>query len=177
MTSSNPATDRPNPAEYSSAVADYVALVPPGDILEILSEQLEDVTQLLRQFGDEQALVRHPPYTWTIKQVVGHMIDCERIFGYRALRLARGDATPLPGFDENAYMERVNFDRAALADLLDEFGLVRRSNILMLGQLDADAWLRQGVVNNHSMTVRAIACVMAGHAQHHLIILHKRLGK
>jgi hypothetical protein len=92
------------------------------------------------------------------------------------MRLARNDQTPLPGFDENAYVQFAGFDRCPVSELLAEFELLRRSHVVMFRQLEADAWSRIGVVNNHPMTVRAIACVMIGHAQHHLNILQKRLG-
>jgi hypothetical protein len=171
----SPAIPRPDATEYSTAVANYVQLVVEADILSILAAQPAELVQLVGELNDEQSLVRHPPYTWTIKQVVGHMTDCERVFGYRAMRLARNDTTPLPGFDENAYMRFADFDRCPLSDLVAEFELLRRSHVIMLRSLEADAWLRAGVVNNHAMTVRAVAWVMAGHAQHHLNILHKRL--
>ena len=143
--------------------------------MAILSDQVEELTRLTGELSERQSLAHHPPYTWSIKQVVGHLTDCERVFGYRAMRIARNDATPLPSFDENAYMESATFDDYPIADLVSEFELLRRSHVAMLRHLDDDAWLRRGVVSNHPMTVRAIACVMAGHAEHHLRILRKRL--
>ena len=167
---------RPAESEYSTEVADYIRLVPEGDIQAILEAQSDDLARLVGKLSDEQSLVQHPPYTWSIKQVVGHMTDCERVFGYRALRLARNDATPLPGFDENSYMQFANFDACPFAKLVAEFELLRRSHRLMFQHLEPDAWLRSGVVNNHRTTVCAIAFVMAGHAKLHLDILQKRLG-
>ncbi len=171
-----PTVARPEPSEYPAAVTHYIELVPAGDLLAILSAQADDLQRLVGPLGDEQALVHHAPYTWSIKEVVGHLADCERVFGYRAMRLARHDATPLPGFDENAYMPPAAFDRCPIAELLSEFDLLRRSHVLMLRHLTAEAWRQSGVVNNHPMTARAVACVMAGHGQHHLNILHQRLG-
>jgi hypothetical protein len=171
-----PSTTRPEPSEYSQAVSDYIALVPPGDLVEILATQHEDLVRLVGRLTDEEALVRHAPYTWSIKQVLGHLADCERVFGYRAMRLARGDATPLRGFDENAYVRAGDFDRLKFGRLLVEFSQVRQSNVLMLTHLPATAWLHKGVVNGHPMTTRAVVCVMAGHFEHHLRILRKRLG-
>ena len=172
----SPVIARPEAGEYPAGVANYVQLVPAGDLVANLADQAADLEGLVGGLSDEQALVRHAPYTWSIKQVVGHMADCERVFGYRAMRLARNDVTPLPGFDENAYMASVDFNGYPLSDLLAEFELLRHSHHLMFSHLSPDAWLRKGVVNNHPMTTRAVACVMAGHAQHHLDILHKRLG-
>lgn len=168
-------TARPERAEYSDAVADYIQLVPQGDLLVILAAQVNDLTELVSPLSDAQALVHHAPYTWSTKEVVGHLADCERVFGYRAMRLARHDATPLPGFDENAYMQPADFNRCPIGELLAQFELARRSHVLMLHHLPAEAWLYRGMVNGHAMTTRAVACVMAGHAQHHLNILRKRL--
>jgi len=168
--------NRPAESEYSPGMANYIRLVAAGDLLTLLTEQPKALSRLLGNLSDEQSLVRHAPYTWTIKQVVGHMTDCERIFGYRALRLSRNDATPLPGFDENAYMQFANFDACPLAQLLAEFEHIRQSHLLMFGHLEDEAWLRTADVNNHLTSVRAIAYAMAGHAKHHLDILQKRLG-
>jgi hypothetical protein len=149
--------------------------VPEDEICAILADQSEELQALVNPLDDGQALVKHAPYTWTIKQAVGHLADCERVFGYRAMRLARNDVTPLPGFDENAYMASVDFDRRPLGDLLAEFDFLRRSNLALLRHLDAQAWRYVGTINNHPMTVRAVVYVMAGHAAHHLAILHRRL--
>jgi hypothetical protein len=166
---------RPDPAEYSPALADYIRLVPEGDLLATLAAQADDLAGLVAKLSDAQALTRHPPYTWSIKQVVGHLIDCERVFGYRAMRLARNDATPLAGFDENAYMRFVDFDRYPIAELATEFDALRRSHLALFRHLDPDALLRTAIVNGSPITVRAIAHVMAGHTAHHLAILHARL--
>jgi len=168
---------RPEPSEHSPAVADYLALVPGGDILPVLTAQPAALVSLVGALGDAEALVHHAPYTWSIKQVVGHMVDCDTVFGYRALRLARNDKTPLPGFDENAYMAAIDFDRLPLAELVEQFQLTRRAHLLMLRHLSPAAWSHTGTVNDHPFSVRAVAYVMAGHAQHHLNILAKRLGK
>ena len=172
----SPAVARPEATEYPAGVANYIQLVPAGDLVAILADQAIDLNGLLSDLSDAQALVHHAPYTWSIKQVIGHMADCERVFGYRAMRLARNDVTPLPGFDENAYVASVDFDRYPFGDLLAEFELLRHSHHLMLSQLSPEAWLRKGVINNHPMTTRDVACVMAGHAQHHLNFWRTRLG-
>lgn len=168
---------RPDESEYPTHVTGYVAKVPAGNLLQVLTVQAEDLKWLVGSLNDEEALVRHAPYTWSIKQVVGHLADCERVFGYRTMRIARADSTPLPGFDENAYMQAVDFDSRPLAELLEEFVLQRRAHLLMLAGLVPGAWLRRGVVSDHPISARAAACVMAGHAQHHLDILHQRLGR
>lgn len=167
----------PETGEHAPGFGKYIALIPPGDTIAFLETQLAGLMGLLRGMTDAEAMTIHGPYTWTIKQVLGHMTDCERIFGCRALRIARNDATPLPSFDENAYMQHASFNRWPIADLAAEFGLLRRSHIAMFRHFDDAAWLRRGVVSNHPMTPRAMLYAVAGHAKHHLDILHKRLGR
>ncbi|MDB5352835.1 MAG: DinB family protein [Planctomycetota bacterium] len=167
---------RPDPAEHASYYGKYVALVPEGDILAAMRSELEQTLALLRDVPDDEALRRHAPYTWSLKEVVGHMIDGERIFGYRALRFARGDATPLPGFDENAYAQVGQFDRLPLGDLLAEFASVRRSNLSLFGNLAEDAWTRTGTANGSAASVRALAYILVGHERHHTSIMRRRLA-
>jgi hypothetical protein len=172
-----PITSRPDPTEYASFYETYIKLVPEQDILAELERQIEGTLALLRGVSAAEAGTRHAPYTWSVKEVVGHLIDCERIFGVRALRFARRDPTPLPGFDENPYVEHARFDARPLGDLAEEFELVRRSHIHFFRGLDGDDWLRTGVANGHPVTVRALAYVIVGHERHHVNILHKRLGR
>jgi hypothetical protein len=173
----NPRTARPGPTEYGSYFGRYVRLPPDGDIVLFLESQLTEFKALLGGVSERDSLVRHAPYTWSIKQVVGHVSDCERVFGYRALWVARNNPTPLASFDEDDFMRAVDFDRWPFAELLAEFEAVRRSQLFLFEHLDPEAWLRRGLVGEHSTTVRAIAHVMGGHAKHHLDILHKRLGR
>ena len=168
-------TTRPSAAEYSSSCAGYVALVPQREIVPVLEEQLTELLELAGGLSDREADVVHAPYTWSIKQVVGHILDCERIFGYRALRIARADATPLSGFDENEYARQANHAAYAHRDLVMELTAVRRSHISFFRHLAGEAWGRAGIANDCPITVRALAYVLAGHAQHHLHILKKRL--
>ena len=167
---------RPDSTEYAAYYGKYIELVPETDIVAALAAQLEDVFPFLRGIPEAQGNVRHPPYTWSIKEVVGHLADCERIFGYRALRFARGDATPLPSFDENAYARAADSDRRPLADLVAEFEAIRRSHVLMFRNLPDAAWGRSGEANNNRVTVRAAAFILVGHTRHHTAILRKRLA-
>jgi hypothetical protein len=167
---------RPDESEHGPDFGTYVRLTPDGDIQTILETQLTEMLGLLGELPEAESLVRHAPYAWTIRQVVGHLTDCERIFGYRALRIGRGDATPLAGFDENQYMQAVDFDRYPLAELVREFEHVRRSHLLLLRHLEPAAWLRRGVVRDGPASTRAFAYVMAGHAKHHLDIVRQRLA-
>ena len=125
---------RPDPSEYVAHYESYVSLVPEEDILEAMRSELGRTVDFLTGVSDREASICHPPYTWTAKQVVGHLTDCERIFGYRALRIARGDSTPLPGFDENTYAQTAEFDQHPLTDLVAEFQTVRQSHLQSLSE-------------------------------------------
>jgi uncharacterized damage-inducible protein DinB len=167
---------RPDPTEYSRYYSKYVALVVEEDILAAMRSQLAESLALLRDLPDEQLCRRHPPYTWSIKQVVGHLIDTERIFGYRALRFARGDSTPLSGFDESPYAQHGEFDRRTGADLLAELETVRRSHVLLFENLTDSAWDRRGLASGNEFSVRALAYMIVGHERHHVGIVRQRLS-
>jgi DinB superfamily len=171
---SNPT--RPGVGEYAPEFDAYIKLVPAGDLLEFLTQQLSRAQALFKPLSDTQSLAKHPPYTWTLKQVLGHITDCERVFGYRALRLARNDATPLPGFDESQFMQFSDVNACPLSELLEEFTLVRRGHLLLLQHFLPDAWQYRGTVSDHTTTTRAIAYAIAGHAEHHLGIVARRLS-
>jgi len=165
---------RPDSTEYAPSYANYVALVPEDDILTAMSSELSETLSFLHGVPERDACLRHPPYTWSTKEVVGHLTDSERIFGYRALRFARGDATPLPGFDENAYARAAEFDHKSLFDLVAEFEAVRRSHLSLFGNLPDVAWTRRGTANDNGVSVRALAYIIVGHQRHHVGILRQR---
>jgi hypothetical protein len=167
---------RPSSTEYAPAHEKYVALVGEYDIVPALERQREEMFAFLRAIPEAQGNVRHPPYTWSIKEVVGHLTDSERVFGYRALRFARADSTPLPGFDENAYSLAAQFDRVSLAGLVSEFEALRLSHLWLFRNLPDAAWPRTGDANGTTVSVRALAYILVGHARHHLNILRRRLG-
>jgi hypothetical protein len=167
---------RPGADEFAPYYLSYLRLVPEEDILPVLASENAATAALLRGVSDEDALRRHPPHTWSVKEVVGHLIDSERVFAYRALRIARGDETPLPGFDENAYAPAGEFDRRPLANLVEEFAVVRRSSVLLFTGLPDAAWSRRGVANNNLISVRALAYCLVGHERHHMGIVRGRLG-
>jgi hypothetical protein len=168
---------RPQPAEYAPNYEKYLALVPEEDILAVLEGQLPETLALLRPVPESQGGRRDPPYTWSVKEVVGHLTDAERIFGYRALRFARGDATPLATFDENAFVRVADFDRVPLQDLVGEFEALRRSHLFLLRNLSEPAWSRHGKASDNDVSVRALAYIMAGHVRHHTAILRQRLSR
>jgi hypothetical protein len=167
---------RPQPSEFAPYYGKYVELVPETDIVNALDTQMDETLAVLRTVSEATSVVRHPPYTWSVKEVIGHLTDCERIFGYRALRFARGDTTSLPGFEENDYARTGEFDRVPLRELAAEFEAVRRSTIALFKHLPETAWSRGGQANEKNISVRAIAYVIIGHARHHTAILRQRLG-
>ena len=169
-----PTIDRPDASEYAPFYAPYIAKVPEGDILEILERQRQESLTLLRGIPEAKAGTRYAAGKWSIREVIGHLIDSERVFAYRALRFARGDATPLPKFDEIDYVRQGRFDERALADLASELDTVRRATIDLFRHLDADAFRRRGVANSVEVSVRALACIIAGHERHHVEILRTR---
>src|SRR4030095_5560886 len=140
-------TARPAPNEHAPYYGKYVALVTENDILDVLEQQRKNAAALWRSVPESQAGVLHAPYTWTIKQVAGHLIDGERVFGYRALCFARAGRTALPRFDENIYARSGDFDRLSLADLADEFDCVRHSTLHLFRHLPQEAWTRTGEAN------------------------------
>ena len=155
---------------------DYTPLAPEVDTLAALRVEGEFTHAFIAGIPESEAGTVHAPYSWTVRQVVGHLIDTERILGYRTLRIARGDATELPGFDENAYADAASGDTHALAELAAEFAAVRSSHLSLLGHLGADAWGRGGLVSGRAMTVRDLARTILGHERHHLAILRRRLA-
>jgi hypothetical protein len=159
---------RPAEHEYAPFYAGYIARVPDGDIFDILTGQIGTLRVLLAKVSPAQADFRPGPAEWSIKEVVGHMIDTERVFAYRALRVSRKDQTPLPGFDQDAYIQATNYGARTLADLLDEFDLLRRSNLLAFKPLPAEASLRLGMASGFVVSARALIYMLAGHAEHHM---------
>jgi hypothetical protein len=167
---------RPDVSEYAPFFHGYVTAVPEGDVVELLRSGGEELLDTIRRIPEERGGHRYGPDKWTIREVIGHLIDAERIFTYRALRFARGDGTMLPGFDENDYVRSAGSDQRTLADLARELAAVRESTILMFESLPDEAWLRKGNANGREMSVRALAYVAAGHPRHHHRILRERYG-
>ena len=165
---------RPESNEYAPYFSLYLELVPETDVLGALETQVVETVSTLR--GVKDPSFRYAPNKWTIKQVVGHMGDAERIMAYRALAIARGESQPLPGFDEDSYVRGAEFDSWPFADLVDALAIVRRANVLMFRNLGADAWDRRGVANDNSTTVRALAYTILGHERHHLNTLRTKYG-
>ena len=170
----DPVITRPDPSEHQPYFARYLALVPEGDILATLSAQNQETLSLLRGLPEAKGDFRYAPEKWSIKELVGHVTDTERIFANRALRFARNDATPLPGFEENDYIANSSFGLYSLADLADGLESVRRSTLYLFKHMTAEASLRRGKANNAEVSVRSLAYLIAGHERHHLNILRTR---
>ncbi|MFN7936801.1 MAG: DinB family protein [Bryobacteraceae bacterium] len=164
----------PDASEYAVYFGRYISQVEGDDLLQALDAEMAKTQALLGGLSESQALHRYADGKWSIKEVIGHLIDAERIFAYRALRYARLDRTELHGFDENAFVDNARFDSVSLADLLKEFALVRQANILFFHQLNEEEWSRTGVANGNRMSVRALAWTIAGHEVHHRRILEER---
>jgi uncharacterized damage-inducible protein DinB len=169
-------TERPASDEYSQPFARYVERVPDGALVAQLERQAAETASVLGALSEEQAAHRYAPDKWSVKEIVGHLADAERIFSYRLLRFARKDGTPLPGFDENPYVEAAEFDRRTLPDLLAELASVRDATLRLLRGLPADALTRRGVASSGTLSVRALAYVIAGHELHHREVLKTRYG-
>jgi hypothetical protein len=165
---------RPGASEYAPFYASYIAQVPDGDVVEALIGGVEIAAALLHDATEEQAARAYAPGKWTLKQVVLHCADAERIFAYRALRIARGDTTDLPGWDENAYAPASGADARTLESLLDELESVRESTVTLFEGLPAEAWTRSGTANDKAISVRALAWITAGHLLHHLEVIQDR---
>ena len=165
---------RPLETEFAPAYQTYVAHVNEDDILPAMRSQIDALDVLLDRVAPERETFAYAEGKWTIRQVVGHLIDGERVFGYRALCIARGETQNLPSFNENAYMPNAPYEHVELEDLLSEFRLVRLSNIAMLRTLDEAAWTRVGIANDSPVSVRALAYIMVGHARHHMEVLRER---
>lgn len=168
------AIPRPVAAEYAPYYGRYIDKVPDGDLLRTLEDQGRETQAVLAGLSEAKALHRYAPGKWSVKEVIGHVTDTERVYSYRALRFARGDATALPGFDENAWVPAGSFDARSLADLAAELDAVRRATLALFRGLDAAALARRGTASDNAVSVRAIAWIIAGHERHHVALLHER---
>jgi hypothetical protein len=168
--------NRPDESEFAPSYGAYVSLVPETDIMKVLDEQTSNLVLRTRAFIPAREQFRYAEGKWSVREVLGHVADGERVFGYRLFCISRGDQTPLPGFDEKEYVARSGYDQVAIAELVDDFSCLRESNLTTLRRLDAAAWQRRGMANGNMISVRALAYVMAGHVRHHLDILSSRYG-
>ena len=165
---------RPEKTEYAAFYKSYVSLVREADIVSALQNQPNDLREMLAEVSAEKENFRYAEDKWSVKELLGHLIDGERVFSYRTLRISRGDQTPLAGFEENSYVAGSNFGNTNLSDLIEEFSLLRAANVLLFKNLTDEAWLRTGTASEATVSVRALAFIMVGHVSHHTNILRER---
>ena len=165
---------RPQPTDYAAYYEKYVSLITGTDILGTLEAQSMLMTQLLGARSEREGNFRYAPDKWTVKELVGHIADSERIFAYRALRIARADKTPIEGFEQDDYVKNGGFNDRTLVELAEEFAQVRGGTLALFLGLSGDAWQRRGVANKNEVTVRALAYIIAGHELHHRRILEEK---
>ncbi len=167
--------ERPEKNEYAEFYANYVSLVEEADVVSALENQPGELRKSLSEItGVEKENFRYAEGKWSVRELLGHIIDGERVFSYRALRISRDDLTPLAGFEENSYVANSNFGNCNLADLIEEFSLLRAANVLLFKNLSDEAWLRTGTASDATVSVRALAFIMVGHVRHHQNILRER---
>jgi|SRR6185437_5577399 uncharacterized damage-inducible protein DinB len=164
----------PKADEHAPYYARYIERVPSGDLVTVLRDQSMETVALLRDVSPELANFAYAPGKWTVKEVVGHVIDSERIFAYRALRFARGDSTELAGFEQDPYVPAGNFGRRSLGDLLEELQVVRAATIHLVRHATDEVLSRRGIASGKEVTVRALFYIIAGHERHHVGLLRER---
>jgi len=177
MSTITTASFRPQPGEYAPYYDRYISLVKDSDILNAFDEQRRQTIFLLSGRTEADGDLRYAPGKWNLKEVLGHLNDTERIMSYRALRIARNDATPIEGYEQDDYVRNGPFARRPLADLIEDYIAVRRATLSLFRNLDEPAWTRRGVANNNEVTVRALAYIIAGHELHHRRILEEKYLK
>jgi hypothetical protein len=171
-------TERPKPGEYNPYYDKYISLILGSDIVGTLASQLPKTVALLSSLSEQEGELRYAPGKWSLKEALGHVIDTERIMAYRALRIARGDRTPMPGFEQDDYVRNGPHADISLAELVEEFKTVRAATLSLFRNLREQDWKRQGIANQDDITVRALAYIIAGHELHHRNILEERyLGR
>ena len=168
---------RPVAGEFGPAAAGYIALAPAiFDAARQLDSQRDAFVSLLAPMSDAQSAHRYAPEKWSVKELLGHICDTERILSYRLLRIGRGDATPLPGFDEHAYAQAAATAQRPFGDVLDEWMTIRNATRTLVRGLPAEAWARRGTANDSSVSARALLYIILGHVEHHRNILEERYG-
>jgi len=165
---------KPSENEYGGHFGNYIRLVPEGDIVETLEVQERETIGLLSGLPESRGDYRYAEGKWSLKELVGHMTDTERVMSYRLLRIARGDETPLPGFDQDLWMKHSVFGGWSFAQLAEDYGAVRKATLTLLKGLPEEAWSRRGTASNVGLTVRALAHVIAGHEKHHIAIIRDK---
>ena len=167
-------TQRPGTDEYDQGYSGYVGLVPESDVMPILRAQSDEIRRIAAGLAPERETYRYAPGKWSVRDILGHIADGERVFGYRALCISRGDQASLPGFDQDDYVATANFDSWTAAELAEDFARLRASNLALFEHLTPAQWSQAGLANEKPVTVRALAFIIAGHTRHHLGVLRDR---
>jgi len=165
----------PTPDEYAGFYAGYIEYATQrSDVLAALPQQIDEIKSVLGNLSEEQALYRDAPREWSIKEVLGHLNDVERVFAYRLLRISRNDPAPLPGFEQDDYVREAGFDNHPLQDLIQEFEHLRRANILAINHMSNESTLRRGTASGYTVSARALVYMLVGHVDHHMASLHEK---
>lgn len=165
---------KPDPSEYNEYYEKYVSLVRDADLFATLEDQIRRTRDIFAGFPEERGIYAYSEGKWTLKEVISHLLDGERIFAYRLLRISRGDATPLEGFEQDGYIENSHANERTFNDLLCEFGEVRSANLRLMRSMHETDWQRSGSASGSPVSARALAFIMAGHVEHHLNIVRER---
>jgi len=166
--------ERPKTDEHSAYFSRYIDRVPEGNLIGLLESQFSDTLALLQRVPRDREDFAYADGKWTVKEVVGHIADTERVFAYRALWFARNDPTELPSFDENAWVANASFGQQRLADLIDDLSAVRQATIRLARSLNAEELVRRGVASGNPVSVRALFYIIAGHERHHVALFRER---
>ena len=164
---------RPEASEYNEYYEKYVSLIDDADLLGTLEDQIRETRDLFAGFPEERGTHAYDVAKWTVKEVISHVLDGERIFGYRLLRIARGDQTPMEGFEQDGYIENSHANERSFSDLLCEFAETRAANLRLMRSMDDADWQRSGTASGYPVSARALAFIMAGHVRHHLNIIQE----
>ena len=176
MTNTKLSITPPTEGEYNPYYQQYIGKCDAENFFSDFESQPLELKQLLGGLSEEAVSKLHDPYTWTLKQVVGHLIDCERIFSTRLLRIAVGDETPIPGIDQNIYVSNLDYGQVSMSDLLEEFAHLRASNVLLASRLTEDSLQRMGVASESPISARANLFILVGHVKYHAEIIERRLS-
>jgi len=166
--------DRPKSSEYATFYSGYIDAVPVGNIFQTLEFQLDETLSLFQNLKEEQGLFKYAEGKWTLKEVLGHIIDSEWIFSNRALRFSRSDQTELPGFDQDDYISNANFNKLELKNIIDQFYHLRKANLLLFKSFSKDQTLNIGIANKNIISVRALIYITSGHQKHHIEVVKER---
>jgi len=168
---------KPKPEDYDAIYGGYISLIGDDDIIEVLKEQRKTSEKFLKTFTEKQGNYSYADGKWTVKEVLGHVIDTEKIMAYRALSFARGEKQSLPGFEQDDYVAESNFNKRSLADLINEFITIRESNIILFKSFNEEILIRRGTASESEVTVLALIYIIAGHEKHHMKFLKERYVK